>query len=113
MSATKSDAPARLSRSTSREPTRPTPTTDTERPARSREPNKRSQHARIAASTPSAVTGLGSPLPPSDSGRPATCSVPSRITIMSWLLVPTSSAVMYAPSRTFTVSAKSSRMFRR
>ena len=49
--------------------------------------------ARIAASTPIAVNGLGSPEPPWSRGSPTTCSVRSPITTMSAGDVPTSSAV--------------------
>ena len=47
----------------------------------------------MAASTPRAVTGLGSPEPPDSTGRPTTCEVRSPITVMSAVPVPTSSAV--------------------
>ncbi len=70
--------------------------------------NTRSQQARIADSTPSAVNGLGSPEPPCRRGSPATCSVRCAITRMSRLEVPTSSAVMYRPPSDSTVSPKSS-----
>ena len=57
-------------------------------------PKARWQVARIAASTPSAVKGLGSPEPPRLRARPATWAVCCAITAMSRLEVPTSSAVM-------------------
>ena len=66
----------------------------TERPASEVLPKARSQVARIAASTPSAVNGLGSPEPPRDRTRPVTCRVRCAITVMSRDDVPTSSAVM-------------------
>ncbi len=93
MSETMSATPARARRLASRDPTRPTPTTATLRPLRSALPKRRSQHARIAASTPWAVNGLGSPLPPLERERPVTWLVPSASTDMSRALVPTSSAV--------------------
>ena len=114
MSATISRAPARASRFASFEPTRPTPTTATVRPFNSGEPKRLAQQARIAASTPWAVNGLGSPLPPLERASPATCFVRVAITAMSRAPVPTSSAVVYRPSSVFTVSAKSSSIsFRR
>ncbi len=56
-------------------------------------PQIASHVTRIAASTPSAVHGLGSPEPPRSTARPATWSVRSAITVMSPSDVPTSSAV--------------------
>ena len=64
MSASTSSAPPSASSSASRPPTLPTPTTATRRPSSEVLPNTRSQPTRIAASTPSAVHGLGSPEPP-------------------------------------------------
>ena len=64
--------------------------------------------ARIAASTPAAVYGLGSPTPPCSGGSPTTCSVRVRISSMSAGLVPTSSAAMYCPPSDSTLSARSS-----
>ena len=94
MSLTTSLAPALAQRLATREPTCPSPTTATVRSLSELDENTRSQQARIAASTPSAVYGLGSPEPPCPRGRPATCSVRCAITFMSRLEVPTSSAVM-------------------
>ena len=56
-------------------------------------PNTRSQATRMAASTPSAVHGLGSPEPPRSTASPVTCVVASAIVCMSGSEVPTSSAV--------------------
>ncbi len=67
--------------------------TATLRPSRAPLPVARSSAARTAASTPSAVNGLGSPEPPRRRESPATWSVCSAITVMSRLEVPTSSAV--------------------
>ena len=93
MSAISSFTPALASLRASRVPTCPAPSSATVRPFSSRLPKRRSQQARIAASTPRAVNGLGSPLPPRAFDRPVTCSVPSAIVAMSVELVPTSSAV--------------------
>ena len=78
MSARTSSAPPAASSSASRPPTLPTPTTATLRPSSDGLPNTRSQATRIAASTPSAVHGLGSPEPPRSVARPVTYGVASR-----------------------------------
>ena len=74
-SATSSRAPARAQRLATREPTCPSPSTQMLRPRSEPSPNARSQAARIAASTPRAVNGLGSPEPPRLRASPATCAV--------------------------------------
>ncbi len=56
-------------------------------------PKARSQQATIAASTPNAVHGLGSPEPPWRLGRPLTWRVTWAMACMSRVDVPTSSAV--------------------
>ena len=56
--------PASARRSRQRSPTCPVPTIATRRPPRSTCPRHLADAARIAASTPSAVNGLGSPEPP-------------------------------------------------
>jgi len=63
------------------------------RPASDDEPKTRSQQTAIAASTPSAVQGLGSPEPPRARVRPVTWLVVVAIVSMSRDAVPTSSAV--------------------
>ena len=93
MSASTRSAPASASSSASRPPTLPTPTTATLRPASEVLPKTRSQATLMAASTPSAVHGLGSPEPPRPVFSPVTCAVTSAITSMSGSEVPTSSAV--------------------
>ena len=113
MSASTSSAPPSASSSASRPPTLPTPTTATLRPSSEVLPNTRSQATRMAASTPSAVDGLGSPEPPRSTASPVTCWVTSAIVRMSGSEVPTSSAVRYAPSSIWTVSPKSSSTSRR
>ena len=64
------------------------------RPSSDAEPKTRSQQTRIAASTPSAVHGLGSPDPPRRRDSPVTWLVVDAMTSMSRDDVPTSSAVM-------------------
>ena len=113
MSASTSSAPPSASSSASRPPTLPTPTTATLRPSSEVLPKTRSHATRIAASTPSAVHGLGSPEPPRSTASPVTWRVASAIVCMSGSEVPTSSAVRYAPSSMSTVSPKSRRRSRR
>ena len=78
MSATITRAPSAASMRASASPTCPAPTTATVRPARlCSEPKRLTTHARMAACTPAAVNGLGSPRPPRLSrGSPTTCSRP-------------------------------------
>jgi hypothetical protein len=106
-------APAAASASASGRPTWPRPTIATVRPSSEVEPKTRSQATRIAASTPIAVHGLGSPEPPLSTASPDTWLVTSAIVRMSGSDVPTSSAVMYAPPSASTVSPKSSSTLRR
>ncbi len=94
MSARVSSTPASASPRASRSPTWPSPTTATVRPARSTVPKARWHAARIAACTPAAVNGLGSPAPPRSTGMPVTWVVRVAISTMSSVAVPTSSAVM-------------------
>jgi hypothetical protein len=94
MSDTDSSAPAAASLRASFAPTCPSPLITIRRPAISADPKVSLAQARIAASTPSAVNGLGSPEPPSPGGRPVTWRVRSRIVTRSDGEIPTSSAVM-------------------
>jgi len=94
MSLTTSLAPRRASSRATRIPTLPSPRTAAERPFSESEPSARSHDASTAASTHSAVNGLGSPDPPRARARPDTWRVPSAMTVMSRDEVPTSSAVM-------------------
>ena len=68
---------------------------------------------RSAASTVSAVTGEGSPRPPLPTERPTQKRVKRDMWSMSAVVVPMSSAVMYAPpSPSMTAAAPSSRASR-
>ena len=107
MSVTSSVAPASAQSFATRAPTWPSPAITIVRSPSDGEPKTRSQHTPIAAWTPSAVHGLGSPDPPRRRDSPVTWRVAEAMTSMSRADVPTSSAVMYAPSSASTASPKS------
>ena len=90
-------APAEASPAASAPPTLPSPITPTRRPSSSSEPVWAATPRRSAASTVSAVTGEGSPRPPLPTERPTQKRVKRDMWSMSAVVVPMSSAVMYAP----------------
>jgi hypothetical protein len=113
MSAATISAPSRRRSRARRRPTEPRPRIATVRPFIDVVPKARSTLASSAARTPRAVAGEGSPEPPRERARPLTWPVVWAITLMSRDDVPTSSAVMYAPSMAAMASAKSVRTARR
>src|SRR5262249_13649376 len=79
--------------STGGRPTAPPPWIVTRFCASVSEPQRSSAHARMPMYTPIAVTGDGSPDPPSARLMPVTCAVSIRTHSMQRTSVPTSSAV--------------------
>ena len=82
--------PRGAGRRVSRRGRRPVPRRGVRASARRRRGARRT--ARIACSTPTAVTGEGSPDPPSDTSTPVTHGVTSAMASMSAVVAPTSSA---------------------